>query len=283
MTNGNHGRGAAIAGRSRAPQSSESHLEEILHQITPEEEAQFKEHLTYRTPQASRTLRYDKFGNIEQGTEKLFNDIYHNAYQTATAKGLKAKKDDAAIADTLELVVVEALRKLASAGTHLSQSADHAWKNFELMKKEGTFRGDTERLVHLQNLASEYLGASDQNISALIQLLRSGDPGVWGETVRNFTNQLKDSLVDQYVSQHLMKSLTNENRHKWQAYAIKHLREALGKEPENLPRYMSPTMTPLPQIMQRVGQLYMRSDKGAETVMRLKDYKPPRKQAAGHN
>ncbi len=274
MTNGNHGHGAAVAGRGGGVHlTPEGHLEEILHSITGEEEANFQDHLEYLSPQNRARMRYEQFVTVQGGTEKIFDDVYHNAYRVATEKNLKGKADPKAVADTLELVVVEGLKRInGSVETHL-------WKNFEAMKANNSFRSDDDRLSHLVVLAS-YLGADQQEIGQLLAGLRTSDPLQWNQSVRDFTNKLKDGVIDFYMTRHRNRLVNAENEHKFKAYAAKHMRETHGVEPRDILRYLSP-QTQVEQALLPITQLAQVKNPQAYAALGVKEYKPAN-QAAAH-
>ncbi|MBI2141092.1 hypothetical protein HYU16_01575 [Candidatus Woesearchaeota archaeon] len=251
------------------PPTPESRLEEILGGISAEEAAKFKEHLEYRSPQNVRAMKFQKFGPIEGGTEKLFDDIYHSAYATAKEKGLQEKKDPKSIADALELIVVETLKKLGGA------EAEHA-KTFEALKSSGGFEGDQERLNHLLQLAASYLGAEEERLGALLGGLRSGEATLWAQSVRQFTNHLKDSVIDHYITQHRLERVNQKNEHKFRAYLVKHLRDTHTATPDNVARYIS-TLTPMQEIFQRVDTLSTSEDPARYKALGLKKYQAPKK------
>lgn len=251
------------------PPTPESRLEEILGGISPEEGAKFKEHLEYRSPQNIRAMKYQKFGQIEGGTEKLFDDIYHSAYASAKEKGLQGKKDPKAIADALELIVVEALKKLGGTEGEFA-------KTFEVLKNSGGFEGDQERLSHLMQLAASYLGAEEEQLGALLAGLRSGEATIWAQSVRQFTDHLKDSVINHYVTQHRLERVNERNEHRFRAYAVRHLRDTHGVTPDNVARYIS-TLTPMPQILRHLDTLGGRKDPAQYAALGLKEYQPQNK------
>lgn len=249
----------------------ESHLEEILGGVSPEEKTNFEDHLVYRSPENRGRMRYEQFVTIQGGTEKLFDDIYHNAYTAATKGGLKGKSDPKSIADTLELVVVEALKKIQRP------IETYLWKNFESMKASGGFRSDDDRMTHLIELANRYLGADQQELTTLLSSLRRGDPLLWNQAVREFTNRLKDGVVDSYIEQHRIKTIPPDVEHKFKAYAVQQLREKHGVTPsENLPRYLS-TLTPVQQALQHVTTLRSQQGPIAYAAAGVTPYQAPKK------
>lgn len=251
------------------PPTPESRLEEILGELNAEEAAKFKEHLEYRSAPNTRAMKYQKFGRLEGGTEKLFDDIYHNAYASAKAKGLQEKKDPKAVADALELVVIEALKKLGGMEQSIA-------KTFEVLKSSGGFEGDQERLSHLIQLATSYLGAGEEQLGALLAGLRTGEATIWAQSVRQFTDHLKDSVINQYVLQHRLERVNQRNEHKFRAYVVQQLRDTHGVTPDNVARYIS-TLTPMQQVLQHVDTLGNRKDPAQYKALGLKEYQQPKK------
>jgi hypothetical protein len=227
-----------------ADEIGESHLESILAQITNEEAASFKEHLEYRSQENRLKMRYEHFSGTEGGTEKLFDDLYHNTYQQANAKGLRGKTDPASVADTLELIVIGGLKGVNSP------YETGLLKHFEAMKASGRFESDFARQTHLRELMS-YLGASRQDVQTLVSGLSSGDASGWSQTVREFTNGLKDGIINRYIALHQNKTLDRpEKIPKFKAYVTKQLREEHGKTPEDLIGYLAPHTEPDEHVQQ---------------------------------
>lgn len=246
-------------------------LEEILGELSPAEKTNFEDHLTYRSPENLARMRTEQFVTVTGGTEKLFDDVYHNAYRVATQSGLKGKADPKAVADTLELVVIEALKKIQRP------IETFQWKNFETLKETNGFRSDDERLSHLVQLASNYLGADEQELATLINSLRRGDPLMWNQAMREFTNKLKESVIEKYIDQHRLKAVPPDAEHKFKAYAVKELREKHGVTPtESLPRYLS-TLTPLRQALQHLDLFRNRQSQLAYAGAGVTPYQQPRR------
>jgi hypothetical protein len=214
------------------PNSSDSHLEEVLDSLSPDDEAKFKDYMEYQGTTNKARMKSENFVNYDGGTEKLFDDVYHAAYKTAKDSNLKDKTDDKSVADSLELVVVNSLKKIQRP------FETHLWKNFEAMKESNEFNSDNERLQMLINIANNYLGASQQDVQRLVAGVRSGNSLLWNQSVRTFTDRLKDSLVETYVTKK-GEDVTRDKEHLFKAYLIRDLREQHKVSPDNLARELS--------------------------------------------
>tara|TARA_Y100000310_G_scaffold229168_1_gene231547 strand:- start:30683 stop:31459 length:777 start_codon:yes stop_codon:yes gene_type:complete len=218
------------------PDNAESHLEEVLSTVTADEEEAFEEHIKYRSQTNRINMKTESFLANEGGTEKMFDDVYHSAYKSASSKRLRGKTDDKSIADSLELVVIESLKKMPN---HIET---YLWKNFEAMKNSNGFESDNERLQHLVKLASDYLGATQRDVTALLSALRSGDKLLWNEGMRTFTTNLKDRIIDSYITKK-GEDVSRDKEHKFKAYMIREMRDEQGVTPDNLAKELSPIVS----------------------------------------
>lgn len=207
----------------------EKTLDKIMDEISGEEKKIFEEHMKYRSLQSQREMRTKLFEKQEGGTEKIFDEVYHHVYKEA--KNIKGKTDQKSITDALELIVLTSLEKLGVA-------EKHAATLFKATKDAKQFKDDNERIGHLQTLLRDYLGVDPSRSEAWAKLmagLKVGDPLLWNESVRTFTDYLKDSIIDVYIDKHKQKTITPGREYKFTAYAItEHLGKRYGLEPEKL-------------------------------------------------
>jgi len=214
----------------------ESHLEEILGTVTAEDEKAFRAHIAYRSQSNLLRMKTEDFHGIHGGTDALFNDIYQKTFQEASDNNTREKTDDKSVANTLETAVIGALKAIKR--THET----YLWKNYEAMKLDGSFKSESERAQYLLNLAHE-IGANDDDVQKLSASLRSGDELLWNQGMREFTDNMKERILDYHVGKHGI-AATHEREHKFKAwYVDREMRDKLGVEPEDLALQLSPNVT----------------------------------------
>jgi len=252
----------------------QSHLEEIVSHIRPEDQKAFDEHIQYRSTENTARMRYENFADVEGGTDRLLDDVYHDSYKKSVKGDWKEKGDDEAWAETLEAVVVGMLKQI---GPH-RHNESFLLKNFLAMKDGGSFETDGERAAALATIVQN-MGARQEDLQKLQQAVRSGDKMAWNAGVRAFTDTMKGSLITNYVNQHGLKA-TQDREHLFKAYYIKRIMQPeLGMSPVDIPLALSPQV-PYVNLMQNAEQIPADRNPSELKLAQLELYKPHERQAA---
>ncbi|MEM4267596.1 MAG: hypothetical protein QXK37_02065 [Candidatus Woesearchaeota archaeon] len=236
-------------------------LEELLNEIPTDVKEEFDKHLEYHNPETQKKWKYEDWQGFKGGTEVLFENVYQSSTKFVIENQLNGKKDSASIRRILENLIIEALK------SSRLQSAVSAAKVLEAAIKAGEFKTDEEVIGHLAMVSSQYLGIDEKLVAQLKAQLETGDKYLALAGIKNFTNSLKDAVINQYISQHRSKIEAGREHH-LTAYVIEYgLRGKYNLTPENLGKELS---QPPHIVLQKYAQLGHNKDQFEQVAQSLK-------------